>query len=242
MPQPPFEILFEDNHLLVINKPAGLPTMGVPDDRDTALTLSKEYIRQKYNKPGNVYLGVVSRLDAPTTGALLIARTSKAAKRLSEQFREGRVTKHYWAIVDGPAPIEPTELHDWMRKDERHRRMHVTTHTADGAQEARLIYRRIGLVGDASLVEVELLTGRKHQIRVQMANQDRAILGDWKYGSEISFGKGGSRRGQKSDPASQGIALHSRRIVFEHPVRKEPIEVIAPLPATWRQLGVREPH
>lgn len=241
MRNPPLDVLLEDNHLLVINKPAGLPTMGVADDRDTALTLAKEYIRHKYNKPGNVYLGVVSRLDAPTTGALLIARTSKAAKRLSEQFREGRVTKQYWALVDGTTPAGPTELCDWMRKDERHRRMHVANETSPGAQEARLIYRRIDELKQASLVEVELLTGRKHQIRVQLANQDFPILGDRKYGSMRSFGGGEGKRGGAAKGVSAGIALHSRRIVFEHPVLREPVEVVAPLPATWRKFGVREP-
>ena len=253
MSHPPLEILFEDNHLLVIAKPAGLPTMGVADDRATALTLAKDYIRKKYNKPGNVYLGIVSRLDAPTTGALLIARTSKAAKRLSEQFREGQVTKQYWALVEGTPPAGPTELQDWMRKDERHRRMHISNASSPGAQEARLVYRRLAEFEDASLVEVELLTGRKHQIRVQLANQDYPILGDRKYGSTVAFGKGssgdrigaadrggaGNRRGGKV--SSTGIALHSRRLVFEHPVRKEPIEVVAALPATWRKFGVREP-
>lgn len=227
MGHPPLDILLEDNHLLVIAKPVALPTMGVADDRPTALTLAKEYIRKKYHKPGNVYLGIVSRLDAPTSGALLIARTSKAAKRLTEQFREGRVTKQYWALVEGDPPEKPTELTDWVRKDERHRRMHIANRSSPGAQQARLVYRRIAEVRDSSLVEVELLTGRKHQIRVQLSNQDYPILGDRKYGA--------------TEPFPSGIALHSRRLVFEHPVRREPVEVIAPLPASWRKFGVREP-
>src|SRR5688572_10977719 len=121
----PLEVLYEDNHLLAVNKPAMLPTMGVADDRDSLLAVAKEYVRRKYNKPGNVYLGIVSRLDAPVTGVVLLARTSKAAGRLSAQFRERDVDKRYWAIVEGT--IEPREgpLKDFIRKDERHRRMHI---------------------------------------------------------------------------------------------------------------------
>ncbi len=125
-------VLYEDNHLLAVNKPAMLPTMGVAEDRPSLLVQAKDYIRQKYNKPGNVYLGIVSRLDAPVTGVVLMARTSKAAGRLSKLFRERNVEKVYWAIVDGK--IEPGEgrLVDYLRKDERHRRMHVTGVSAPG--------------------------------------------------------------------------------------------------------------
>src|SRR3954467_13038132 len=120
------DVLYEDNHLLVVNKPAMLPTMGVTDDRQSLWSVAKEYVRTKYSKPGNVYLGIVSRLDAPVTGVVLLARTSKAAGRLSEQFREREVEKLYWAIVEGHiAPAEGT-LINFMRKDERHRKMHVT--------------------------------------------------------------------------------------------------------------------
>src|SRR5262245_31046547 len=135
------EVLYEDNHLLAVNKPAMLPTMGVADDRESLLDVAKDYIRRKYNKPGNVYLGIVSRLDAPVTGVVLLARTSKAAGRLSAQFRDRDVEKVYWAIVEGT--IEPQEgwLVDFLRKDERHRRMHVTNEGAVDAQRAELTYR-----------------------------------------------------------------------------------------------------
>ena len=219
-------ILYEDNHLLVLDKPAGLPTMGVAADRPSLLVEAKEYIRQKYNKPAGVYLGIVSRLDAPVTGVILIARTSKAAKRLTEQFRDRTVEKIYWAIVEGS--VEPAEgqLVDWVRKDERHRRMHIATPEAPAAREARLSYRRLRSVGRDTLLEVQLETGRKHQIRVQLANQDWPVLGDRKYGSRRAF------------PA--GIALHSRRLTFEHPVRHERVEIVAPLPKAWRRLGLEE--
>src|SRR4051812_33476996 len=135
------DVLYEDNHLLAVNKPAMLPTMGVAEDEPSLLTAAKEYIRKKYNKPGNVYLGIVSRLDAPVTGVVLMARTSKAAARLSQLFRDRDVEKVYWAIVEGPVEPQTGTLVDYMRKDERHRRMHVTNEGAEGAQRAELSYR-----------------------------------------------------------------------------------------------------
>jgi 23S rRNA pseudouridine1911/1915/1917 synthase len=230
------DVLYEDNHLLVVNKPAMLPTMGVAEDRPSLLTVAKEYIRRKYNKPGNVYLGIVSRLDAPVTGVILLARTSKAASRLSQQFRERDVEKLYWAIVK--APVEPGEgqLIDFLRKDERHRRMHVTGASAPDAQRAELTYRVIrpdgeigrGGTGETSmksspfaLLEVRPLTGRKHQIRLQLSHAGLPIVGDRKYGS--------------TRPFAAGIALHSRRLVIEHPVSKIQLEFEAPLPALWQR-------
>ncbi len=223
------DVLYEDNHLLVVNKPAMLPTMGVADDRPSLLTVAKEYIRQKFNKPGNVYLGVVSRLDAPVTGVVLLARTSKAAARLSEQFRERDVEKVYWAIVENqPEPLTG-RLKDFLRKDERHRKVHATSSKTPDAQLAELEYRvfsgspgepRLRSLGDAALLEVRLLTGRKHQIRVQLAHAGCPILGDIKYGARERF--------------PSGIALHARRLVVSHPVSKIKVEIEAPVPASWR--------
>jgi 23S rRNA pseudouridine1911/1915/1917 synthase len=223
------DVLYEDNHLLAVNKPAMLPTMGVAEDRDSLLAMAKEYIRQKFAKPGNVYLGIVSRLDAPVTGVVMIARTSKAAARLSKQFRERDVDKSYWAIVEGP--VEPTagRLIDFLRKDERHRRMHVTGPNARDAQRAELAFRTLGAGegeprlrdgANATLLEVRPVTGRKHQIRVQLAAAGVPILGDRKYGSQRGF------------PA--GIALHARRLVVDHPVLKTEVTIEAPLPGSWR--------
>src|SRR6185295_11387977 len=138
------EILYEDNHLLAVNKPAGLPTMGVANDRPSLLAEAKEYVRRKYNKPGKVYLGIVSRLDAPVTGVVLLARTSKAAARLSEQFREREVEKSYWAVVEGKLSPPTGTLVDFLRKDERHRKVHATIESAAGAQRAELSYRVLG--------------------------------------------------------------------------------------------------
>jgi 23S rRNA pseudouridine1911/1915/1917 synthase len=220
----PLEVLYEDNHLLVLNKPAGLATMGTAAAVPTLLVMAKEYIKDRYRKPGNVYLGVVSRLDAPVTGVVLLARTSKAARRLTDQFRSGTVEKTYWAIVEGSVEPAAGRCVDWVGKDERHRRMHIVGATLPGAQEARLSYRRIALLGGDSLLEVRLETGRKHQIRLQLAHRGYPILGDRKYGSRRRW--------------AAGIALHARRLVIGHTVRAMPLELEAPLPAAWRKYGV----
>jgi 23S rRNA pseudouridine1911/1915/1917 synthase len=213
------DVLYEDNHLLVVNKPAMLPTMGVAADEPSLLSLAKEYIRRKYAKPGEVYLGVVSRLDAPVTGVLLIARTSKAAARLTEMFKRRDVEKTYWALVEGRVEPAGGTLVHFLRKDERHRKMHVATAQAADAQRAELSYRLLRSVKQNSLLEVELMTGRKHQIRVQLADALAPVVGDRKYGSRRAF--------------PHGIALHSRRLAFEHPVKKSPVVIEAPLPPAW---------
>ena len=223
---PALSVLYEDNHLLVIDKPTMLPTMGVAADRPSLLVQAKEYVRTKYEKPGNVYLGVVSRLDAPVSGVVLLARTSKAAARLSEQFRQRVVDKNYWAVVGGPVDRAGGELVDFVRKDERHRRMHIAHPQHPEAKEARLTYRVRQNLGRETLLEVRLETGRKHQIRVQLAHQGLPILGDRKYGSSQAF--------------SAGIALHSRRLSLLHPVRKTKMEFTAPLPTAWSDLGIVE--
>ncbi len=158
IPHSHLEILYEDNHLLAIAKPVELPTMGVPDDCPSLLALAKEYIRQRYHKPGNVYLGAMSRLDVPVSGVVLFARTSKAASRLTDQFRTREVEKTYWALVAGSAPLA-ADCIDWMVKDERHRRMHLATAGQPGAQEARLHYRRRAQLPRATLLEIALETG-----------------------------------------------------------------------------------
>jgi len=224
MNRSPFPILFEDNHLLIVNKPALLPTMGVAAGKPNLLEQAKQYIKDKYNKPGNVYLGIVSRLDAPVTGILLIARTSKAASRLTNAFRGGEVEKTYWAVVDGEPP-EDGQCTDLMVKDERRRKMHVTKVEGEGVKEARLQFQRIGkLRNHRSLLAVVLETGRKHQIRVQLASRGWPIVGDRKYGARSEF--------------SPGIALHSYSLEFEHPVKKSPVSITCPPPGSWRTLGV----
>ncbi len=221
----PFPILYEDNHLLAVLKPPGIATMGVAEDRPSILNMAREYIKGRYKKPGNVYLGVVSRLDAPVSGVLLFARTSKAAARLNEQFRARQVEKVYWAVV--PEAIDPAEgvLEDWLLADERHRRVHIRREETEGAKSARLSYRQLRKTNNRGyLVEVRLETGRKHQIRVQLARAGQPVIGDRKYGSR--------------EPFSAGIALHARRLVFTHPVQKTEIDLTAPLPPSWRKFGL----
>jgi 23S rRNA pseudouridine1911/1915/1917 synthase len=214
-------VLYEDNHLLAVAKPAGLPTMGVQPQEPSLIALAKDYLKQKYHKPGNVYLGVVSRVDATVTGVVVFARTSKAAARLTEQFRSATVRKVYWALVAGrPEPAEAVCV-DWLRKDEPHQRMHVTRPQHPEAKEARLSYRTLQPLRTAALLEVLLQTGRKHQIRVQLAARGYPILGDRKYGSERPF--------------PDGIALHARELELVHPVRRTPLKIIAPLPDCWRK-------
>jgi 23S rRNA pseudouridine1911/1915/1917 synthase len=217
------QVLYEDNHLFAVVKPAGLPTMGVAEGRPSLLNLAKEYIKKQYHKPGNVYLGAMSRLDAPVSGVVLFARTSKAAARLTEQFRSRTVEKVYWAIVVGEPPVTGVCV-DWLIKDERHRRMHLARAGDAGAQQARLTFKRWERLPKGWLLEVLLETGRKHQIRLQMSARGWPIVGDQKYGS--------------CEPFPSGIALHARRLTFRHPTNHEEIELEAPLPPAWRRFGV----
>ncbi|MBN2473027.1 MAG: RluA family pseudouridine synthase [Pirellulales bacterium] len=218
------EILYEDNHLLAVVKPAGLPTMGTRGDRPTLLAVAKEYVKLRYEKPGNVYLGAMSRLDAPVSGVVLLARTSKAARRMTEQFRSHLVGKSYWALVEGCIRPSAGEYVDWVGQDERHRRMHIVGPKLPGAKQARMSYRRLADFTDHSLLEVTLETGRKHQIRLQFSHRGHPILGDRKYG------------GRRQWPV--GIALHARRLVITHPVRGETLSLEAPLPDAWREFGI----
>jgi 23S rRNA pseudouridine1911/1915/1917 synthase len=213
------DVLYEDNHLLAVNKPALLPTMGVADDVPSLIALARRYLQTKYEKPGNAYVGVVSRLDAPVTGLTLLAKTSKAAGRLSEAFRTRSVSKSYLAVVSPVVEPAEGELEHYLRHDDRHRKVHVTHAGAEGAQLARLRYETLATRGDFALLRVELETGRKHQIRVQLAKVRAPIVGDLKYGSGVEFGP--------------GIALHARALEFEHPVRREPLRIEAPLPRSW---------
>lgn len=221
-------ILHEDNHLLVVNKPANLATQGAAAGKPSLVELAKQYIKQKYNKPGNVFVGVVSRLDAMTTGVLVLARTSKAASRLSEQFRARSVKKVYWAVVPYNLAETSGVLTDHIRKNESQHRMVICDESHPEAQLARMTFRRLQtLPNDLQLLEVELETGRKHQIRVQLSHRNCPIVGDRKYDSPTKFGGN-----------SDGIALHSRELVIVHPTTKETLTFTADVPASWKTLGV----
>ena len=220
-------VLFEDNHLLVVNKPPLLPTMGVKEGELSLLTQSRQYIKKKYNKPGNVYLGIVSRLDAIVSGVIVLAKTSKAAGRLSEQFRNRTADKTYWAIIPDVMQEDSGRLEDWVIKNESLHRMTVVPNgkkTPTGAKIARLNYQTIGTEKNnrrspTKLLEIKLETGRKHQIRVQLENAGASILGDRKYGSELPF--------------KRGIALHSRELSIEHPTNRVLQSFQAETPSWW---------
>lgn len=213
-------VLFEDNHLLVVQKPPGLATMGAKPGEISLVDQCKEYLARKYQKPGNVYLGVVSRLDALVSGVVVFARTSKAAARLCEQFRQRDVDKEYWALVSGKFRQNSFHWEDWLTKNEAQHRMSVVAHDSPGAVSAMLDGVQLRTVPGGSLLAIHLITGRKHQIRVQCAHRMHPILGDRKYGSSVSF------------PA--GIGLFSRHIRFQHPVQKTPVDVTATPPHAWK--------
>ncbi len=222
MPSQP-SILYEDNHLLVIDKPPGMSTQGAVPGAASVVDWARSYLKRRYAKPGNVFVGVVSRLDRDVSGALVLARTSKAAARLNDQFRLRTTEKIYWAIVEG-APPATFDCVDYLKVDERRPRVETVDAGIAGAQEARLRGRRLRFAGPMSLVEVVLETGRKHQIRVQLASRGWPIVGDRRYGSARSF--------------AAGIALHARRLTIEHPTRREPMTFEAPLPASWTRSGI----
>jgi len=210
-------ILYEDNHVIALVKPPGLATMGLPCGEETLLTQTKAYLKEKYAKPGEVYLGVVSRLDVPVSGVVLFARTSKAAARLNEQFREHTIEKIYAALVEGVIDPPEAECIDWLCEGKRHR--NVFPAPIAGGKECKLRYRTLQQVNHCSLIEIQLETGRKHQIRAQLSSRRFPILGDIKYGAKTSF--------------PNGIALHAWRLTFSHPTTKERIELTAPLPPTF---------
>lgn len=214
------EILYEDNHCLAVYKPSGVVSAHFQGGEDTLDRAVKAYLKHRYQKPGNVFLGVVHRLDKPVSGVLLFARTSKAAARLAEQFREGTVEKVYWAVVEGDVSRTAGTLEDWLRKDRDIGRVLVTEPHEKGARQALLHYQRRATHAGLTWLEVRPQTGRTHQLRVQLAHHGHPIYGDALYGSVHVFGP--------------GIALHARALTFLHPVRYEPITLTAELPRGWR--------
>jgi 23S rRNA pseudouridine1911/1915/1917 synthase len=216
------EVLYEDNHCLAVVKPARMLTAGDETGDISLLDLAKEHLKEKYKKPGNVFVGLVHRLDRPVSGVVLFARTSKAAARLSEQFREGTVRKRYRAVVEGSVSLESGAFEDWLLKNEQDNVTHSVPPETPSARHSRLRFRRVATARNLSLLEIEPETGRSHQIRVQLAVRGHPIYGDRKYGSKHSL---------------QGvIALHAAQLMFEHPTRHEPVTVRAPDPASWRTL------
>lgn len=218
------DVLYEDNHCLAVCKPAGWLTMGDDTGDATLLDAAKTYLKEKYAKPGAVFLGVVHRLDRPVSGVVLFARTSKGAARLSEQFRNRTVEKVYWAAVNGTNIPTCGELVDKLTKDRSRNVAMVADDETDDGRESRLAYRVLQRHRGVALLEVRPLTGRSHQIRVQLAHAGWPIVGDRKYGSTQSFAPG-------------TLALHARSLTVQHPISREPLTITADLPRTWQALG-----
>jgi len=224
------EVLYEDNHLIAINKHASDLAQG-DNTGDTPLANKVAgYLKAKYNKPGNVFVGVTHRLDRPVSGVMIFAKTSKALERMNKLFKEkSELDKIYWAIVE-KRPQEPQgKLVNYLRKNEKQNKSYVCEPTATGAKEAQLEYRLLDESEKYYLLEIKLLTGRHHQIRVQLANIGCIIKGDLKYGARRSNADG-------------GISLHARRISFTHPVSKQDISIVAPVPndTLWKFFEQRQ--
>jgi 23S rRNA pseudouridine1911/1915/1917 synthase len=231
----PLVVLYEDNHCLAVAKPAPLLTQGVPAHAGSAAisTLEaqvKAYLKERYRKPGNVYLGIPHRLDRPVTGVVLFARNTKAARRLAKQFQQHQVTKVYWAAVEGN--VEPSEgvWEDWLLKLPEQARSERVYADTPGARHAILHYRCIAQAPGMTLLELQPETGRMHQIRIQASVHGYPVVGDFLYGGQQRFGPAAAT------PRDRVIALHARSLTFLHPIRCEPVNVVAPLPDTWREL------
>lgn len=226
------QILYEDNHLLVLNKPAGWLVQG---DRTGDLPLvdwGKDYLKTKYGKPGQVFLGLVHRLDRPVSGIVVLARTSKALARMNQLFKARKVTKTYWALVGAVPPTSSDTLVHWLVKDRIKNK--TTAYASENAhgKRAELTYRIVADQGGLYLLEVQPLTGRPHQIRVQLATAGCPIVGDVKYGF-------------REPTADASIGLHARRLSFVHPVRQQAIEFVAEVPTLeiWRPFtNLPEPN
>lgn len=225
-------ILFEDNHCLAVAKPAPLLTQGVPPGIPTLEAMVKDYLRTKYKKAGNVYLGIPHRLDRPVSGVVLFARNSKAASRLAEQFQERQVTKIYWGAVEGDVQQQDETWTDWLKKIKEESRTEQAVEMAEGARQAVLSFRRLQPCAGGWLLEFVPKTGRMHQIRMQAALRGHPIRGDKQYGAKLPFGPDAPL------PRERIIALHARALTFLHPIRYEPITLTAPLPEAWGELGL----
>ena len=220
-------VLYEDNHIIAVNKTCNEIVQG---DKTGDVPLSetvKAYIKEKYNKPGDVFLGVTHRLDRPTSGVVLFARTSKALTRLNEMFKSHeQIRKTYWAIVQGKPKMVEARLENYLIRNEKQNKSYIAKQGAKDAKLAILTYKTLTVGDHYSLLEINLETGRHHQIRCQLAAIGCPVKGDLKYGAK------------RSNPDG-GICLHARQIAFEHPVSHDEIVITAPIPedSIWQQLA-----
>ena len=220
-------VLYEDNHIIIVNKAPGEIVQGDKTGDKPLSETVKEYLKEKYNKPGNVFCGVTHRLDRPTSGVVVFAKTSKALSRLNDMFRDGEMDKTYWAIVKDRPPKEEDQLTHYLVKNEKTNKSNAYTSEKPHTKKAVLHYRLIAASQNYYLLEIDLETGRHHQIRVQLAKIGCPIRGDLKYGAT------------RSNPDGS-ISLHARTISFIHPVSKEKIMVTAPVPNDnlWKAFEV----
>jgi len=216
------QVIYEDNHIIIVNKRAGDLVQGDKTGDKPLNDIVKDYLKDKYNKPGNVYLGTVHRLDRPTTGLVIFAKTSKALPRLNKLFASKDISKTYWAVVKNQPPKTEDTLIHWLKKNPKNNKSKAYIKVVQDSKNAILHYKVLKKLDNYYLLEVNLETGRHHQIRAQLSSIGCAIKGDLKYGFDRS-----------NKDAS--IHLHARQIQFIHPVSKEDLNIIAPLPkdAIW---------
>lgn len=232
MSEASMDVIYEDNHIIIVNKQSGEIVQGDKTGDRPLSDIVKDYIKEKYQKPGAVFLGVVHRLDRPVSGVVVFARTSKALTRLNKMFAEGEVHKTYWAIVEGRKEERGQRINEWhvlehwLTRNEKQNKAYAYDHEVPHSKLARLRYRLLAEGDRYSLLEVQLMTGRHHQIRCQLAALGSPIKGDLKYGAK------------RSNPDGS-ISLMARRVEFIHPVSKEPVSVEAPVPddALWQALA-----
>ena len=220
------QVLYEDNHIIIVYKEAGEIVQGDKSGDEPLSETVRRWIKEKYQKPGNVFLGIVHRLDRPVSGLVIFPKTSKALARLNNMFRNGEVHKTYWAIVTRP-PFEPeATLTDWLVRNERQNKSYAYNHQVPTSKKSILHYKIINRSDRYTLLEINLMTGRHHQIRCQLSNMDCPIKGDLKYGAP------------RSNPDGS-ISLLSHRVEFVHPVSKENICIESPLPddTLWHAIG-----
>jgi 23S rRNA pseudouridine1911/1915/1917 synthase len=222
------ERLFEDNHCLAVNKPAGLLSQADDSLEPNLVELVRQDLKTRYRKPGNVYVGLLHRLDRPTSGVVLLAKTSKAAGRLSSQFRSGQIAKLYWAIVEGAVAEPAGRWIDRLEKDGDANRVNVVDQGCERGKTAMVDFDVLARWGRYTKLVLRPATGRSHQLRAQLASRGMPILGDRKYGS---------RAGLLAADGRFRIALHARQLTFTHPTLREAISVEAPVPADWPELS-----
>ena len=222
-------VLYEDNHILVVVKPQNMPVMADESKDLDLLTLLKNWLKEKYNKEGEAYLGLVHRLDRPTGGIMVFAKTSKAAERLCQAIKDREIEKNYLAVIGGKLKSEKGTLTNWLKKNPNTNTVYIATSLTEGAKKAELDYTQLETLGAISLVKVQLKTGRSHQIRVQMAGQNCPLFGDVKYGDKLAKGS--------------NLALWAYELKFTHPVTKDSMVFVAYPPEEkepWKKFELKK--